>query len=41
MKTIEVKLLGELGRKFGRKHEFVARSPRDVISALSNQLNGL
>ena len=40
MKTIEVKLLGELGRKFGRKHEFVARSPRDVISALSNQLNG-
>jgi predicted phage tail protein len=40
MKTIKVKLLGELGRKFGRKHEFVARSPRDVISALSHQIEG-
>jgi len=39
-KMIEVKLLGELGRKFGRSYRFVARSTRDVISALSNQLDG-
>lgn len=40
METIEVKLLGELGRKFGRSYRFVADSPRQVISALSNQLEG-
>jgi len=37
---IQVKLLGDLGQKFGRHYEFVADSPRDVISALSNQLAG-
>lgn len=40
MGTIKVKLLGELGRKFGRSYEFVADSPRQIISALSNQLEG-
>jgi predicted phage tail protein len=40
MKLIEVKLLGELGRKFGRKFRFMASSPRDVVSALCNQLEG-
>lgn len=37
---VKVKLLGELGRKFGRQYEFIANSPRDVISALSHQLEG-
>lgn len=37
---IEVKLLGELGRRFGRSYSFVAHSPKDVISALSHQLDG-
>jgi predicted phage tail protein len=37
---IKVKLLGELGRKFGRSYSFDASSPRQVISALSNQLEG-
>jgi predicted phage tail protein len=37
---IEVKLIGELGRRFGRSYSFVASSPREVISALSNQLAG-
>ena len=40
MQLIEIKLLGELGRRFGRKHKFMARSPRDVFSALSNQIEG-
>jgi predicted phage tail protein len=40
MKLIEVKLLGDLGRKFGRKFRFMASSPRDVMSALCNQLEG-
>ena len=40
MGTIEVKLLGELGRKFGRSYQFVADSPRQIISALSHQLEG-
>ena len=37
---IEEKLIGELGRRFGRSYSFVASSPREVISALSNQLAG-
>ena len=37
---IEVKLIGELGRRFGRSYSFVASSPREVISALSNQIAG-
>jgi predicted phage tail protein len=40
MQLIEVSLLGELGRKFGRKYSFMASSPKDVFSALCNQLNG-
>lgn len=40
MQRVEVKLLGKLGRKFGRHYSFMARSPRDVISALSNQIEG-
>jgi predicted phage tail protein len=40
MALIEVKLLGELGRQFGRKYCFVADSPRAVMSALCNQLEG-
>jgi predicted phage tail protein len=40
MKMIEVKLLGELGRKFGRYYRFAANSPREVMSALTNQLVG-
>jgi predicted phage tail protein len=40
MKMIEVKLLGELGRKFGRSFRFAAESPREVMSALTNQLAG-
>ena len=37
---VEVKLIGELGRRFGRSYSFVASSPREVISALSNQIAG-
>jgi predicted phage tail protein len=37
---VKVKLLGELGRKFGRSYEFMALSPKEVLSALSNQLDG-
>jgi predicted phage tail protein len=40
MQMVEVKLLGELGKRFGRKHRFMAHSPKDVFSALSNQLQG-
>lgn len=40
MQLVEVKLLGELGRRFGRFHRFMATSPKDVISALSNQMEG-
>ena len=40
MQMVEVKLLGELGKRFGRKHRFMAHSARDVFSALSNQLEG-
>jgi len=39
-RQVKVKLLGELGRKFGRSYEFMALNPREVISALSNQLDG-
>ena len=37
---VTVKLLGELGRKFGREYRFLVRNPRDVISALSRQVDG-
>lgn len=39
-RMVQVKLLGELGRRFGRCYSFMVRNPRDVISALSNQLDG-
>lgn len=37
---IEVKLLGELGRRFGRTYKFLVKNPREVISALSRQIEG-
>jgi len=37
---VEVKLLGELGRKFGRTYKFLVKNPKEVISALSRQLDG-
>lgn len=37
---VEVKLLGELGRKFGRSYRFMALNAREVISALSKQIDG-
>lgn len=37
---MEVKLLGELGRKFGRSYKFLVKNPKDVLSALSRQLDG-
>ena len=40
MQMVEVKLLGELGKRFGRKHKFMAHSARDIFSALSHQLEG-
>lgn len=39
-RRVKVKLLGELGRRFGRSYEFLALSPKEVLSALSNQLDG-
>ena len=39
-RRVKVKLLGELGRRFGRSYEFMALSPKEVLSALSNQLDG-
>lgn len=39
-RRVKVKLLGELGRKFGRSYQFMALSPKEVLSALSNQIEG-
>jgi predicted phage tail protein len=39
-RLVEVKLLGELGRRYGRSYKIMAISPKEIISALSNQLNG-
>lgn len=39
-RLVKIKLIGELGRRFGRCYELMASSPREVISALSNQLDG-
>ena len=39
-RRVKVKLLGELGRQFGRSYEFMALNPKEIISALSNQLDG-
>jgi len=40
MKLIKVKLLGELGRKFGREFTLMAQSASHVIHALGVQLRG-
>lgn len=37
---VKVKLLGELGRKFGRSYSFDATSPKQILSALSCQIKG-
>lgn len=39
-RMVKVKLLGELGRKFGRSYEFMALNPREIISALGRQVKG-
>jgi predicted phage tail protein len=39
-RRVKVKLLGELGRKFGRSYQFMALNPKEVLSALSNQIEG-
>lgn len=39
-RLVKVKILGELGRKYGREHEFYVRNPRDIISALCRQIVG-
>lgn len=39
-RLVEVKLLGELGRRFGRSYKIMAISPKEIISALSNQIEG-
>ena len=39
-RRVKVKLLGELGRRFGRSYEFLALNPKEIISALSNQIDG-
>ena len=37
---VEVKLLGELGRKFGRSYRLMALNAQEVIRALGLQING-
>ena len=37
---VDVKILGELGRKYGSEYRFFARHPRDVLSALCRQISG-
>lgn len=39
-RMVKVKLLGELGRKFGRSYKFMAVNSREVLSALSRQIKG-
>lgn len=39
-RRVEVKLLGELGRRFGRNYVFYVKSAKEVISALSYQVKG-
>lgn len=39
-RLVKVKVLGELGRVFGREYEFYVRNPRDIISALCRQIQG-
>ena len=39
-RRVEVKLLGELGRRFGRRYVFYVKNAKEVISALSHQVEG-
>ena len=39
-KWVDVKILGELGRKYGSEYRFFVRHPRDVLSALCRQISG-
>ncbi len=39
-RRIKVKLLGELGRKFGRQYSFYVHNSKQVLSALSHQIEG-
>lgn len=39
-RMVKVKLLGELGRKFGRSYKFMAVNSREVLSALNRQIKG-
>ena len=40
MNKVAVHLHGSLGESFGSRFDFVARDPRDVVRALSSQLEG-
>lgn len=40
-RLVKVKLLGELGRKYGRTYSFWAMNCREVLSALTRQIKGL
>lgn len=40
MSTVTVYLHGSLGERFGSRFRFIARDPRDVLRALSSQLDG-
>ena len=40
MNKVAVHLHGSLGERFGSRFDFVARDPRDVVRALSSQLEG-
>lgn len=37
---VDVKILGELGRKYGSEYRFFVRHPRDILSALCRQISG-
>ena len=39
-RLVKVKLIGEMGRRFGREYEFYARNAKDIFSALSHQIKG-
>jgi predicted phage tail protein len=39
-RQIKVKLLGELGRKFGREYSFYVHNSKQVLSALGYQIDG-
>ena len=39
-RLVKVKLIGEMGRRFGREYEFYARNAKDIFSALTHQIKG-